>query len=195
MARLEIESPQNLQQDETSLRRGRPFGRPGARIDPARVKLARESTIGDFQSLLPDEQIITWRRLIQGDEEPPTYEQLGEQEFRRGPKSKLTRSRVQQKAEKAITKLERSQRGEPEAKRGTISRSREELGIKRNPRGRPRLEMDSNTRELLLQSRHLSADAHRKMVGHKYSIVVRWRGELGIGRNPVGRPRKSKHSS
>jgi len=57
------------------------------------------------------------------------------------------------------------------------------------------LEMDPDTRNLLLQTSDLSEIAHCRMLGRSNKVVGRWRGEVGIEKNPVGRPRKSEPSS
>lgn len=107
MARLEVES-QGIKQNEGSpFRRGRHFGQSRAIIDPAIVKLARESKVANFMHLPPDMRTIIWRRYIQSYEEPPTLQQLGEQDFQRGPKNKLTRSAVQSKEQRGIRRLKR----------------------------------------------------------------------------------------
>lgn len=82
----------------------------------------------------------------------------------------VTRSAIQQNEKSAIRRLKRLRRGESTS--------------------RPKLEIDPDTRELLLQNKHLSIDALCKMVGHSEKIVVRWREELGIKRNPRWRPRR-----
>ena len=79
--------------------------------------------------------------------------------------------------------------------RVVVNRFKDQLDLPRNPEGRLKIEMNPEIEAKLLQNRHLSADAHRKMVGHGIKVVVRWRTELGIGRNPRGHPRKSGVSS
>ena len=79
--------------------------------------------------------------------------------------------------------------------RVVVNRFKDQLDLPRNPEGRLKIEMNPEIEAKLLQNRHLSADAHRKMVGHGIKVVVRWRTELGIGRNPRGHPRKCELSS
>lgn len=90
----------------------------------------------------------------------------------------VTLQAIMDARDRGIEKLERLQRGEPAIKK----------------KGPPKLEMDSNTRELLLQNKDLSADAHRKMVSRHKTVVARWRAELGIKKNPRGHPRRKMSS-
>lgn len=76
-----------------------------------------------------------------------------------------------------------------------IRRWIDEAEMPRRKTGHPRIEMSPEIKNTLLNNRHLSADAHRKIVGRSYKVVVRWREEVGIGKSPVGRPRKSGVSS
>lgn len=92
----------------------------------------------------------------------------------------VTREAIRQTRDKAIGKLERLQKGELEIEKR---------------RGRPKIAMNPEIEAKLLQNRHLPVGEHSKMVGVSYKVAKRLRGELGIEKNPEGRPRKSGVSS
>mgnify|MGYP001560196429 CR=1 FL=1 len=108
---------------------------------------------------------------------PPEGKGLPLQEV--GKEFGVTREAIRQVRDRAIGKLERLQRGEAGTKR----------------RGIPRLEMDSNTRELILQNRDLSMGKFHELFGRSVPIIRRWIDEAGVPRRKMGRPRKSGISS